>query len=148
VATITVTAEIEVPIEDLFAYVADARNDPAWCASVLECRQVRGDGPELGSRYEAVHKPGPKASTLAIEVVEYEPPRRIAWTQEDDAGTFEVAYDLEDLGPGRTRITQTDVTAFRGPFRLLSPVLHALVRRTLPRQFASLREVLESAAAR
>lgn len=143
-ATIVASTEIDRPIQEVFDFVADSTNDPLWCGNVLECEQVHGDGPGLGARYRAVHKPGPKASELRIEVLEYEPPRRIVWEQVDDAGTFTVSYDLEALSESRTRLTQTDRTTWNGVFRLLAPVSHLVVRRTLPKQFAALRERLES----
>lgn len=143
-ATISVTTEIDRPVDDVFAFVADSTNDPGWCKNVLECEQVEGDGPGPGARYRAVHKPGPKASELAITVLEYEPPRRIVYEQVDDAGTFVVTYDLEPAGDGRTRITQTDETSWNGVFKVLSPLMHLVVRRTLPKQFAVLKETLES----
>ena len=146
-ATITVTTELDHPIDEVFAFVADSRNDPLWCANVRECEQTEGDGPALGARYRAVHKPGPKASELRIEVLEYDAPRRIKWRQVDDAGTFVVTFDLEPTAAGGTRLTQTDETSWTGPFRLLAPVLHRVVRKTLPKQFASLRTVLDRATA-
>ncbi|MDZ7733227.1 MAG: SRPBCC family protein [Acidimicrobiia bacterium] len=138
-ATIAESTEIDAPIHEVFAFVADSTNDPSWCANVSECQQVEGDGPGVGARYRAVHKPGPKASELTIEVLEYEPPTRIRWRQTDDVGTFVVSDDLEELPDGRTRITQTDETSFNGIFKLLSPVIHLAMRRTLPKQFAALR---------
>lgn len=143
-ATINVTTEIDRPIDEVFAFVADSTNDPSWCKNVLECEQVEGDGPGADARYRAVHKPGPKASELAVRVLEYDSPRRIAYEQVDDAGTFVVAYDLESVGDARTRITQTDETSWNGVFKVLSPLMHFVVRRTLPKQFAALKETVES----
>ncbi len=146
-ATITATTEVDRPVEDVFAFVADSRNDPLWCRTVLECEQTHGDGPGPGARYRAVHKPGPKASELRIEALEYDAPRRIKWRQVDDAGTFVVTFDLEPIGPGSTRLTQTDETSWNGVFRVLSPLLHRVVRKTLPKQFEALRAHLEPATA-
>lgn len=111
---------------------------------MLECEQVEGDGPGRGARYRAVHKPGPKASELRIEMLGYAPPHHITYEQVDDAGTFLVSYELESIDEGRTRITQTDETSWNGIFKVLSPILHLVVRRTLPEQFAALEETLES----
>lgn len=145
-ATITASTEIDRSIEEVFAVIADSRNDPLWCRTVLECAQTEGDGPGPEARYRAVHKPGPKASELRIDVLDFEPPKRITWRQVDDAGTFVVTMELEPVGASRTRLTQTDQTSWNGIFRLLSPVLHLVVRRTLPKQFDSLRAHLENAA--
>lgn len=52
--------------------------------------------------YRAVHKPGPKATELVLEVIEIDPPRRIVWRQTDEAGTLIVSYDLDALSAERT----------------------------------------------
>jgi hypothetical protein len=49
---------IECPVEELFAFVADARNDKHWCSKVRSVEQVSGDGPGPNSPYAIVHKPG------------------------------------------------------------------------------------------
>lgn len=145
--TITATAKLDHPIGEVFAYASDSRNDPEWCESVRSCEQTEGDGPSVGARYLAVHKPGPKASELAIETLEMDPPRWILWRQVDDAGTFLVSYDLEDLGDGRTRLTQTDEITWHGVFKVLGPlVVNRVVRRNLPRQLDDLAEVLAERA--
>jgi uncharacterized membrane protein len=48
---------IDRPVEDVFAYVADVANDPAWHTDVVEGRKV-SDGPiGTGSRLQIRIKP-------------------------------------------------------------------------------------------
>src|SRR6516225_140111 len=51
--------EIFRPIDEVFALVADARNDPKWCPKVISAVQLVGNGPGRGARYEVVHRPLP-----------------------------------------------------------------------------------------
>jgi len=37
--SVELSIEIARPPEEVFAFLADARNDPRWCASVLACEQ-------------------------------------------------------------------------------------------------------------
>lgn len=146
-ATITESVVIARPIHEVFAFIADARNDPLWCPNVRESEQTQGEGPAVGARYREVHKPGPKAAELDIEMLEHDPPRRAAWRASDESGTFVVSYDLEPVAGDATRVTQTDETLFQGLTRLLAPVIHFSVRRTLPKQFATLKSHLEEQSA-
>jgi hypothetical protein len=45
--------------DEVFAFVADARNDPRWCPKVRSVALMSGDGPGAGARYAVVHKPVP-----------------------------------------------------------------------------------------
>ena len=136
--------EIDRPIEQVFAFVADARNDPHWCATVLSCMQRAGEGPAPGARYEARHRPTFFHPTLvrSIVVVEYAPPHRVLWTQEDDNGVFSIAYRLQPTERG-TRFTQSDEIAWKIA-RALAPVAELVfVRRHIGQQMATLKRVLE-----
>jgi len=44
------TVEIDRPLDEVFMFVADSRNDPQWCPRVTRCEQRRGDGPVAGAR--------------------------------------------------------------------------------------------------
>lgn len=45
------------PGEDVFAYLADARNDPKWCPKVLSVEQIEGDEPGPGGALQGYSSP-------------------------------------------------------------------------------------------
>ena len=138
--------EIERPIEEVFAFVADARNDPQWCPRVFSCKQVEGEGPGPGARYEARHRPTLLPPHIRrIEVLEYDAPTSIRWRQSDLGGVFEIDYRLTPTEKG-TRLTQSDEIAWKVP-RLFHPVARRIVRKHIPDQMADLKRLLESRAA-
>jgi carbon monoxide dehydrogenase subunit G len=130
--------EIAQPIEAVFAFVADARNDVRWCPKV---RSVSG-GPD---RYEVVHKPVPfmPARRLEMTRVREEPPRLVEWRQDDGHDTFRVTYSLSPAGEGRTRLRQSSDAELGVP-RLLHPLWRHGIGRDLARQLRELRDLLES----
>lgn len=135
---------IRRPAEQVFAVVGDPRNDPRWCPHVRSVRQVAGEGPAPGARYEAVHDPLGKPVDLAYEILAYEPPRRIVLRQDDDLGTFTTTVLLEARGPDETRLTQTSKVRFRSfGRRLLAPVIRRFVIKGNREQFARLQALLE-----
>jgi carbon monoxide dehydrogenase subunit G len=129
--------EIERPVDAVFAFVADPRNDPRWCPKVKSVEQV-GDG-----RYAVVHKPVPGKPERQMEMtrVASDAPRRIEWREEDGVDVFEVTYSLEDLGE-RARLTQTSVASLGAP-RLLHPIYRAGIGRDMAKQLKELKKLLE-----
>ena len=100
---------VDRPVQEVWDYLADLRNDPEWCRKVKSVEQLSGDGPGTGDRYRVMHAPRPLASPqeLMVSVEEYTPPNRMRIREEDDDGVFDVTYELESLGEA-TRVTQRD----------------------------------------
>jgi len=134
--------EIERPIDEVFVFVADATNDPAWCERVRWCRQAKGDAPAVGTRYEAMHKPSgyPFAHIRSIEVLEHDPPRFVRWRQVDHLATFDIAYELE-LTPNGTRLIQRDEIRWRLPG--MGAIGGRIVGRHIGQQHLELKRLLE-----
>jgi uncharacterized protein YndB with AHSA1/START domain len=134
---------IDRPAEEVFAFVSEPRNDTRWCKKVVSVEQVAGDGPGPGSRYAVVHKPipGRPARTMDYECLEWDPPRRIDWREDDGTDVIHVTYELAEVGSG-TRVTQRDDAQVGAP-RLLQPVFKAGIARDLAGQLRALKRVLE-----
>jgi hypothetical protein len=82
---LTQTVDIDLPVEMVFDFVADARNDPQWCPRVRWCKQINGDGPLVGARYEAFEKPSfRKPQSRWIDLITCERPTRVVTRQVDD----------------------------------------------------------------
>jgi uncharacterized protein YndB with AHSA1/START domain len=98
---------IALPRKDVFAYLADARNDPKWCPKVLSVEQIEGDEPGPGARYRVTHRPIPvrPAREMDHTCLSWTPPNRIQWREDDGTDVLIVIYTLENLG-GATRLTQ------------------------------------------
>jgi uncharacterized protein YndB with AHSA1/START domain len=137
--------EIAAPPEEVFAFVADARNDPRWCATVVACEQRHGDGPGPDARFEARHRPTPvhRVMPRSIEVLEYEPPRRVRWRQEDANGVFLIAYEVEPVADG-ARFTQRDRIEWKVPHPVGRMAERLFVRRHIGEQMAALKRLLEA----
>lgn len=101
----TASAEIEAPIDAVYAVAADVEGSPRWQPEikVAECVERDGEGNQLLVHMET----DAKVRRLGSEIrFSYAGPRRISWVQEDgDLKSVEGSWELEDLGEGRTRAT-------------------------------------------
>ena len=140
---ITRSVEISRTIDDVFAYVADPRNDPEWCPKVLSVADTSGSGPGPSARYDVVHWPVPVLSRRHMNYVclGWEPPNRIDWREDDSTDVLHVTYMLDDLGQS-TRMTQRSRPELAAP-RVLHPLMRLGIGHDIARQLKTLKRILE-----
>lgn len=101
----TASIEIEAPIDEVFAVAADVEGSPRWQPEIklAECLERDAAGNQVLVRTETDAKVRRLGSTLRFD---YQEPARISWVQEEgDLKSVEGAWELEDLGGGRTLAT-------------------------------------------
>lgn len=103
----TAEAEIEAPIEQVWAVVEDVLTAPDWQGGLVEVSALERDGEGRPTLVESVSDI--KVRRVKTQVrFSYDPPTRLSWTQEKgDLKSVEGSWLLEDLGGGKTRATYT-----------------------------------------
>lgn len=139
-----IVREIEIERErpDVFAFVADPRNDPRWCRKVKSVERISADA------YAVVHKPVPGKPERRMEMtrVASEPPRRIQWRENDGTDVFLVTYELEEPREGATLIRQRSQATLGAP-RILHGLYRFGIGRDIARQLRALKGLLEGGQA-
>ena len=100
--------EIDRPIAEVWPFVANLEHELTWRAPWVVALEVEGGGAlEVGSRVRGTTRILGQTDTYVNEITELSPPRRLAWRGVDVSGGVigHGAYDLEPLGPDRTRFT-------------------------------------------
>src|SRR3954468_9261470 len=142
---VRIAAEIVVDchIDEVFDFVVDPLNDRRWCEKVLHVEQVAGDAPGPGAEYAVLHRPVPlrPPRRMRLALIDWDPPRRIAWREDDGHDVIDVVYELAEVWTA-TRFTQRDSAVLGAP-RLLRPVVKAGIRRDMRRQLRALKRLLE-----
>lgn len=99
------SAEIDAPLEQVWAVVEDVLTAPEWQGGLVELTALERDGERRPTLVESV-------SDIKIRHVKtqvrfsYDPPTRLSWSQEKgDLKSVDGSWLLEDLGDGRTRAT-------------------------------------------
>ena len=144
--TSTIEIVVHRPIDEVFAYVADARNRPQWDDSViseeLTSPEPIGMGTTVRTRLRSTGRP----YTYTWEVTEHRPPHRMTITSTSGPVPTALAFLLSDE-EGSTRLGFTLTGRPAGPLRMLQPLLARSTRRDLDRSFGRLKELLESGTA-
>jgi hypothetical protein len=128
--------------EDVFAFVADMRNEHRWHTDVLEA-QLQGDGPiERGTQFRVRVKPSMGVSEDRFTVEEYQPPRVIALRGAMGKMKAGVTHSVEPEGEG-SRFTRRIEVMPPGPAILMAPVVKRMIRKANLGFIANLKRVLE-----
>lgn len=136
---------IDRPIEAVFAYVADYRNDPAWRTEVREMRYVPEDRIGAGSHViETSILFGRRVVTESV-LTAYEPNRRVDF--ESVSGPFRVrgSRTFEPVGDGTRVTSQLEWLPTSRVARLVAPLMGRSYQRRIDQYSDRLRTVLEGA---
>jgi uncharacterized membrane protein len=145
VGTITIRTEIEIdrPAAEAWAVVADYDHDPAWRAGVATMAPDPPGIVQAGTTTAEELRFAGQTRRNRGEVTAVDPGRSFRWrtVEGDDA---EGGRSVEPLGPDRCLVRlELDVRP-TGIERVLAPVLGPLLRRTVRRDAARLRTMLEA----
>jgi uncharacterized protein YndB with AHSA1/START domain len=140
---------IRRPMAEVFRYVTDPTNEPAWHTDAAEARLLT-DGPiGVGARIAYVFPFMGRRSTSIGEVVAFEPPH--SETIQFESGPFglkpRITYRFEDLG-GSVRFTREAEADTPGLTRLIAPLMQRLLASRSALFVENLRQRLEESPAR
>jgi carbon monoxide dehydrogenase subunit G len=99
------SAEIDAPIDAVWAVVEDVLTAPDWQGGLVAVSPLERD--DAGRPTLVESESDVKVKHVKTQVrFRYEPPARLSWVQEKgDLKSVEGSWVLEDLGKGRTRAT-------------------------------------------
>ena len=144
--TKTASVQISRPPDEVFAFVADARNRPLWDESV-ESEELTSPEPiGVGSTVRTRVRSMGREYVLTWEIVEHEPPSR--QTIESTSGPFPTTLAYQLSGQDGGTVVAFSVTGHpAGMLRLLEPLLARNTQKNLDRGFPRLKRFLETGTA-
>jgi carbon monoxide dehydrogenase subunit G len=116
------TTEIDRPIVDVFAFLADGENDPKFSPRVLKMVKKTDGPPAVGTVYASTVKDAGMTTTREFRISEFEPPNKIRWTEisKNLVTAPEGGYDLEATPAGRTRLRVYNILEGHGLGKLVA----------------------------
>ena len=141
-----VSVHVSRPQEEVFAFVADARNRPRWDDAVdseeLTSPEPIGVGSTVRTRFRSMGRP----YEYTWNITEHRPPEVV--TIESTSGPFPTTlrYDVSaEAGGSLVEFAITGRPA--GMLRLMQPMIARTTQKNLDRGFARLKQLLEAGPA-
>ncbi|MFD5741681.1 SRPBCC family protein [Streptomyces massasporeus] len=141
------TVEINRPVEAVFDYLADGRNDPQFSPRVLKIERVP-DGPTaVGTVFRSTVKDAGMKTGREFRITDLEAPVRIRWVEvsKNSVTASEGGYDLEPMSDGRTRVRIFNVLEGHGIGKLLVGLALIAARKDAPGFGARIKAAAEAA---
>ena len=133
---------INRPVEVVFDYVADQRNEPLYNARMLRSEKIT-DGPiGVGTRFRATARSGRRVVEMLIEITEYERARRLGSRTTMSSVEVNGGLTLEPVD-GATRMRWSWEVSPRGPLRMFGPLVARLGGRQEQTVWTGLKAQLE-----
>jgi len=134
---VATTTRIACPPEQVYDMLADMRNEARW-NSRFSSAELRSDEPiGAGSRFAIVNG----GSRYDVEITTYERPSRLVFEARGKPD-LTIAYTVTPTDEGTNLESDLDFRP-RGVLKLLFPLLGPVIRRDVPKQFASFKALCE-----
>ena len=134
------------PVEVVFDFVADQRNEPHYNPEMVRAAKDTAGPIGKGTRFKSAVRSAGRIAEMLIEITGYERPRLLVSTTK--MKQLDIEYTLRfDPVSGGTRMRWSGHVRPKGAFRLLGPLVTWMGNRQEQRIWASLKSHLEGAPA-
>jgi uncharacterized membrane protein len=133
---------IDRPVDEVFDFVADARNEPRYNPRMARVEKLSPGPIGCGSRFRAEAASWPRTVGMTIQYTTYERPRRLASSIRMAAADIQGSLTFDPIA-GATRMRWSWEVKLRGRYRLVAPLVAYLGRRGEQATRAGLKRFLE-----
>ena len=145
VARIEESVEIKRPVEQVFAYVADARSWPKWHPAMPEAEQTSPGQMGIGTTIRGINKVMGMRMPWTSKVTEYEPNKK--WGETISSGSSLIEEQLTfDSVEGGTKLAVVYDMKVGGFLKLLAPMVIRTMRKQLKTNLSTLKSILDKQA--
>jgi len=134
---------IERPVEEVFDFVADERNEPRYNPRMVRAEKLSAGPIGVGTRFHAEMRGRRRLVEMTIDITGYERPRWLASTTR--LSTMEIRGTLTfEPVPEGTRMRWRWTLEPRGLLKVLGPLIVRMGRRQEQAIWSSLKRLLEA----
>jgi uncharacterized protein YndB with AHSA1/START domain len=134
---------IHRPIEEVFAFVADERNEPRYNHRMVSAELTSGEPIGLESRFRAELRTGRRTMPMMIEFTGFDRPRRLASSTHSSIMETVGALTFEPTSDGTRMRWSWDVQP-RGMLRVMPAIVGMIGRRQERSIWGNLKRLLEA----
>ena len=130
----TATVLINKPIEEVFSFITDVRNNDRWVEGASETRLTSDKDHGIGATFEGKYTYSGKTHEISYEVAKFSPPNQFGVKSLTGPFPFENWLNLKSID-GKTEITNTiDAGSDHILTTLMFIFLRPLIRRQMNKQ--------------
>jgi uncharacterized membrane protein len=133
---------INRPVDQVFEYISDPTNDPAWISGIVSAQVTTGLPVGRGTQVKRVAKFLGKKIEYVLEITDFQPNKLIAMKSVQGPFPMEVEYAFQQAGNETEFHLRTGGEA-TGFYRLAAPLLEVQVKRSLNKDVAAVKRILE-----
>jgi carbon monoxide dehydrogenase subunit G len=143
---LTEQIETTLPIEDVFAFVADFANSMHWDPGVATSERIDAGPVGLGARYRLGVRMRGRVASMEYRITTFEAPRRVVLTGEGSGVSAVDEIRFAPAGTG-TRIDYTADIRLAGLMRMAQPFLGGAFAKIARDALDGMQAALETRAA-
>jgi uncharacterized membrane protein len=141
--TFETSIEIRRPVEAVFVFVSDFRNEPQWRVTVKEERVTPDGPPAVGTQVTGVGSfLGVKLESTG-QITALEPNRSLSFKGSSGPASMEATIRFEAVGEG-TRLSATFQVEPGGLFKMAGPLFASQAKKQMEADLQRLKELLEA----
>lgn len=142
-ARVEQAVEIARPPAEVFAFLADARNDARWQVSLVGQEGLPDRPTAVGDRWVEVRRLAGRDQRVPMEMTDIDPPRRIGFRVTDGPMDARGHIAVDPAGAG-ARVTYRADLEGRGAMRLLAGTVARVMSDAMAGDLRRLKALLES----
>ena len=136
------TVTIHRPAEEVFAFLADFENIPAWNYAIEDTSKTSAGPVGVGTRYRQT-RTIPSRSTESFEVTVFQPARRLAIHGQIGPFQATISYQLEAAADATTLVNNVELDTSQAKLRLLAPLATPRIKAAVAQNLGKLKLLLE-----
>lgn len=143
---IEATTQIARPAPEVFAVLTDNTRLQSWCSGLTEHEDVRPLDSGVGTIFRRKYQRGGQSVEVDGEVTVFDEGACLGLRMDAPDARTNVEYTLQDIGGGRTEVTQVSSIEFHGfAATMLAPLKASKLRREAASELDALRKLAEGA---
>jgi uncharacterized protein YndB with AHSA1/START domain len=140
------TTEIDRPVEEVFAYLADGTNDPKFSPRVQEIVKSPAGPTAVDTVFLSTVKDAGMTTKREFRITELEAPHRVRWIEvsKNSVTAVEGGYDLAPTPDGKTQVRIFNVLEGHGIGKLLVGLALSAARKDAPAFAERIKKAVEA----
>lgn len=131
------------PLQTVFDFVADARNEPRYNPHILRAEKISSGPISVGTQFRNETASMGRTTEWTIELTCYAPPRQLSTFLHSSAMDIQGTMTFDSVGPG-TWMQWSWILKPRGVFRLFAPLIKMQGQRLEDRNWQNMKRYLEA----